>query len=298
VVEAEGESEEKGLQSFEFETATVERQGDRWVIQKQSSRGDCFIEPLAIEGNVTLEMVVIPGGRFRMQPPESELVRQSREGPQREVTVPAFFMGRYPITQAQWRIVAETIPQVNRKLKPNPSHFRGDRRPVEQVSWDDAVEFCDRLSRHTGRQYRLPSEAEWEYACRAGTITAFHYGKTITPELANYRHEESYKKAPTGKSPGETTTVGQYPANPWGLSDMHGNVWEWCADHWHKNYEGAPTDGSAWLDESTSRRLIRGGSWYYYPQYCRSAYRIRDDPRVPTYDIGFRVVCIAPRILP
>jgi formylglycine-generating enzyme required for sulfatase activity len=291
------EPEESALRSFEFETAIVQWQGKRWVIKKQARQADRLIEPLTLEGNATLEMVAIPGGRFRMQPPESELVRQSREGPQREVTVPAFFMGRYAITQAQWRIVAQTMPQVNRKLKPNPSHFRGDRRPVAQVSWDDAIEFCNRLSRYTGRQYRLPSEAEWEYACRAGTITAFHYGKTITPELANYRHEESYKKAPIGKSPGETTTVGQYPANPWGLSDMHGNVWEWCADHWHKNYEGAPTDGSAWLDETTSSRVIRGGSWGTDPQFCRSAYRDDNYPR-EVYDvIGFRVVCTAPRIL-
>ncbi len=301
VLEAADEPEERGLQSFEFVTATVERQGGQWVIQEQLQRRDCFIEQLPLEVNITLEMVAIPGGQFRMQPPESELVRQSREGPQREVTVPAFFMGRYPITQAQWRIVVQIMPQVNHKLKPNPSHFRGDRRPVEEVTWFDAVEFCDRLSRYTGRQYRLPSEAEWEYACRAGTTTAFHYGKTLTPELANYRHEGTYKKSLTSKSPSKTTTVGQYPANPWGLSDMHGNVWEWCADHWHSNYDGAPTDGSAWLDETAktnARRVTRGGSWNDSPLHCRSRCRDIGNPRESADFIGFRVMCAAPKMLP
>jgi formylglycine-generating enzyme required for sulfatase activity len=300
VLEAENEPEESGLQSFEFVTATVERQGGQWVIQEQLQRRDCFIEQLPLEVNITLEIVAIPGGQFRMQPPESQLVQQSREGPQREVTVPAFFMGRYPITQAQWRIVAQIMPQVNHKLKLNPSHFRGDRRPVEEVTWFDAVEFCDRLSRYTGRQYRLPSEAEWEYACRAGTTTAFHYGKTLTPELANYHHEGAYKKSRTSKSPGKTTTVGQYPANPWGLSDMHGNVWEWCADHWHSNYEGAPTDGSAWLDETAktnARRVTRGGSWNDSPLHCRSRYRDIGNPRESADFIGFRVMCAAPKML-
>jgi formylglycine-generating enzyme required for sulfatase activity len=212
-------------------------------------------------------------------------------------------MGRYPVTQAQWRAIA-TLTPINRELNPDPSHFKGENRPVEQVSWYDAVEFCDRLSQLTGREYRLPTEAEWEYACRGGTTTPFHFGETITTDLANYRgtdHKEygwsgSYGQGPKGIYREETTPVGSFAiANPFGLSDMHGNVWEWCLDHWHENYEGAPTDGSAWLtEEENARRLLRGGSWYDDPRNCRSAYRTPDLPVVRDDDIGFRLVCVSP----
>jgi formylglycine-generating enzyme required for sulfatase activity len=258
------------------------------TLQKEAKQAHYFTEAL---GKVGLDMIFVEGDKFQMGSREDEPERYGDEGPQHLVQVPAFFMGRYPITQAQWRVVAERIPQVNQELNPKPSEFKGDNLPVEQVNWFDAVEFCDRLSAHTKRQYRLPSEAEWEYACRAGTKTAFYYGSTITPELANYDSEVS-----------QTTPVGQYVyPNAWGLSDMHGNVWEWCADHWHEDYEEAPTDGSAWLDEGAepdARRLGRGGSWGDLPQNCRSAYRSDGIPRVAYSGIGFRVVCLAPRILP
>ena len=161
-------------------------------------------------------------------------------------------------------------PKLNRELKADPSRFKGDNRPVEQVTWFDAVEFCQRLSQYTKRNYRLPSEAEWEYACRAGTTTPFHFGETITSELANYNAESTYGDAPKGESRGETTEVGSFGvANGFGLYDMHGNVYEWCADQYHDNYEGAPTDGSAWIEEINDNdnhsRLLRGGSWYFNP---------------------------------
>jgi formylglycine-generating enzyme required for sulfatase activity len=257
------------------------------TLQKEAKQARYFTEPI---GKVGLDMIFVEGGEFPMGSPEDEPELYDDEGPQHLVQVPAFFMGRYPITQAQWRVVVETIPQVNQELNPDPSEFKGENLPVEQVTWFDAVEFCDRLSAHTKRQYRLPSEAEWEYACRAGTTTPFYYGSTITPDLANYDSEV-----------GQTTPVGQYAyPNAWGLSDMHGNVWEWCADHWDGNYEGAPTDGSAWLDEGAetdAERVIRGGSWDYNPGYCRSACRNSCIPRVTGNVLGFRVVCIAPRIL-
>ena len=255
---------------------------------------------------VEIEMIAIAAGTFMMGSPEDELERNSSEAPQHEVNVAAFFMGKYPITQAQWKAVA-ALPQINRELEPDPSKFKGDKLPIEQVSWHDAAELCDRLSSHTGRDYRLPTEAEWEYACRAGTTTPFHFGETITTDLANYdgtddpdgKWSGSYGQGPKGEYRKETTPVDHFAiANAFGVCDMHGNVWEWCQDHWHGSYEGAPTDGSAWLSENENdHRVIRGGSWDDDPSYCRSAYRINNTPDNRAELIGFRVVCSVPRTL-
>nr|MDZ8016647.1 formylglycine-generating enzyme family protein [Nostoc sp. SerVER01] len=224
------------------------------LINKYRQTAQCFIENLG--NRITVEMVLLRGGNFIMGAPETEEDSSDRERPQHEVTIPTFFMGKYPVTQAQWKAVA-ALPQVNRQLDHNPSRFKGDKRPVESVSWYDAVEFCQRLTSHTTKQYRLPSEAEWEYACRAGTITPFHFGQTITTDVANYdgtddeeyRWSGSYGWGPKGIFRNETTEVGSFGlANAFGLYDMHGNVWEWCLDDWHNNYEGAPTDGSPWFD--------------------------------------------------
>ncbi|MEM9447308.1 MAG: formylglycine-generating enzyme family protein [Cyanobacteria bacterium P01_E01_bin.6] len=247
---------------------------------------------------VFLEMVSIPGSTFTMGSPESEPGCQPWESPQHEVTVPPFFMGRYPVTQAQWRVVAG-LEQVNLNLDPDPSNFKGDDRPVEKVNWYEAVEFCARLARHTGREYRLPTEAEWEYACRAGTTTPFHFGETISSELANYRGTSRYNDGPKGEYRQETTSVFHFKvANAFGLCDMHGNVWEWCQDHWHGNYDDAPNDGSAWLtDNEGAPRVRRGGSWNFIPEDCRSAYRDLNYPVNRLSNVGFRVVCSAPRTL-
>ena len=255
---------------------------------------------------VEIEMIAIAAGTFMMGSPEDELERNSSEAPQHEVNVAAFFMGKYPITQAQWKAVA-ALPQINRELEPDPSEFKGDKLPIEQVSWHDAVEFCDRLSAHTGRDYRLPTEAEWEYACLAGTTTPFHFGETITTDLANYdgtddpdgKWSGSYGQGPKGEYRKETTPVDHFAiANAFGLCDMHGNVREWCQDHWHDSYEGAPTDGSAWLSENENDyRVRRGGSWGDGSRHCRSAYRDYNTPDFRYDDIGFRVVCSAPRTL-
>lgn len=269
--------------------------------------------------NLSLEMIQIPAGRFLMGSPEDEPERRSNEGPQHEVQVPEFFMGKYPVTQAEWRWVAG-LPQINRELKSDSSRFKGDRHPVESVNWYDAVEFCDRLSLHTGRTYRLPSEAEWEYACRAKPLPPelsergeesqgppFHFGETITTELANYNGTDdpggnwsgSYGRGPKGEYRQTTTPVDHFGVtNDFGLCDMHGNVWEWCLDHYHESYEGAPTNGSAWIDsdaEENQSRILRGGSWDYAPRDCRSAFRGNSDPRVSNSGIGFRVVSVAPR---
>jgi formylglycine-generating enzyme required for sulfatase activity len=251
-------------------------------------------------------------------------------------------MSQTPITQAQWRVVASrTDLKVEKDLNPDPSHFKdppkpslereasdsppfeGARggsptrwdRPVERVNWYDAVEFCARLSKLTGKEYRLPSEAEWEYACRAGTTTPFYFGETITGELANYDARKTYADEPKGEYRRQTTPVGQFPPNAFGLYDMHGNVWEWCLDPWHKNYQGEPPrDGSVWDEDNNDNRyqnllistkklltdkrdrVLRGGSWNHNPRNCRSANRNWNNPDNRYYsNVGFRVVCRFPR---
>jgi formylglycine-generating enzyme required for sulfatase activity len=273
--------------TFEFEVVTVDEHGQ--IRDRRQARAEYRIEDLG--NGVTLEMVAIPGGTFQMGAPDGEAGRSDDEGPQHAVTVAPFYMGKFPITQAQWKAVA-TFPKIERDLNPDPSRFKGGNRPVECVSWHAAVEFCQRLSKQTGRDYRLPSEAEWEYACRAGTTSPFSFGETITPELANYDGNYTYGSGPKGISREETTPVGSFSPNAFGLYDMHGNVWDWCEDWWHESYAGAPPGGTPWItggDESY--RVLRGGSWVNNPGSCRSADRSWFEP-VGRYNfIGFRVVC-------
>ncbi len=274
-------------------------------INRRRQRSWSFSEELG--DGVELEMVYVPEGNFTMGAPEDEEESLDSERPQHDVAVPAFFMGKYPVTQAQWKAVAE-LPRIDRDLEPNPANFKGENRPAEKVSWLDAVEFCQRLSKHTGRDYRLPSEAEWEYACRAGTQTPFHFGETITTDLANYRGTDdkeynwsgSYGQGPKGIYRTETTEVGSFPGNEFGLFDMHGNVWEWCEDDRHGNYNEAPKDGSAWIENDNrteTEKVLRGGSWYLNPGDCRSAYRGWNDPGFVGINVGFRVACGVARTL-
>ncbi len=285
------------LSEFEFDVISVNERGKE--IERRRGTARQFTEDLAFDrsgmGGITLAMVEIPGGAFLMGSPENEKNRSDTEVPQHEVTVAPFWMGCYPVTQEQWRAVA-ALPQITRELDPDPSGFKGAKRPVETVSWHDAVEFCARLSQKTGRAYRLPSEAEWEYACRAGTTTPFHFGVTITADLANYNGNDTYASEPKGTYREETTEVGSFPPNAFGLCDMHGNVWEWCADPWHENYEGAPSDGSVWEEEGKSnKRLLRGGSWNDGPWLVRCALRYRVVPVLRYDDFGFRVVVVSSR---
>ena len=267
-------------------------------------RAQGFREALGTEADdaTSLSMLWMPPGRFWIGSPEEEPERRTNEGPQHLVQLQGFFLAQTPITQAQWREVADWQPNKgerawSKKLNPNPSQFKGDQRPVEQVSWEDAMEFCHRLSQRTGRHYTLPSEAQWEYACRAGTISPFHCGSTISSKLANFDGTKVYGDGEKGEYRQQTMDVASFPANPWGLHDMHGNVWEWCADHWHDNYEGAPEDGRAWIDEGAKAndlkwRLLRGGSWSAHPADCRSACRDNGRPDGRGLDIGFRVCCL------
>ncbi len=284
------------LESFPFRIAHIQRDQFDWRISYEQAEAQCYKELLEsrfFREDIVLEMVPMLAGTFLMGAAQDEDGNKSEE-PQHTVNVSEFFMSRYPVTQAQWRIVAQ-YERVNRDLVPNPSAFKGDRIPVELVSWYDAVEFCERLSQRTGRNYRLPTEAEWEYACRAGTTTPFSFGEMITTELANYSGA-SYRSGPEGQRRGTTIPVTELNhANAFGLSGMHGNVLEWCLDHWHQNYENAPTDGSAWLtDNDQASRILRGGSWNNGPRYCRSASRDHAYPGYSSVRIGFRIV-LAPR---
>ncbi|MEB3359181.1 MAG: formylglycine-generating enzyme family protein, partial [Synechococcales bacterium] len=285
------------LERFEFTLARLVKRGiAEWIIERQKNQQAYRFRETLPKG-IVLEMVLIPEGSFLMGSPEDEPERNAdRESPQHEVTLEPFFMGRYPVTQAQWKAVAK-LPQVWQPLNSNPSHFKSADRPVERVCWHDAVEFCARLSDYTGREYRLPTEAEWEYACRAGTMTPFHFGDTISSDLANYRGINTYADGPDGEYKEKTTLVTQFDgANTFGLSDMHGNVWEWCQDHWHENYNGAPTSGIAWIEGGdSSKRIVRGGCWHYPPTLCRSACRSSLDVDGRSLFFGFRVCCSAPR---
>ncbi|MEM8612526.1 MAG: SUMF1/EgtB/PvdO family nonheme iron enzyme [Cyanobacteria bacterium P01_H01_bin.105] len=245
------------------------------LVSKSKPRGTPRLKTLDLGNGITLELVYISAGTFPMGSPEEK--GKDRERPQHKVTVPEFWMGKYPVTQAQYKVASGK----------NPSKFKDDNCPVETVSWHDAVKFCEQVSQKTGENFRLPSESEWEYACRAGATTPYCFGERLDIGQANY-----------GKNIDKTTPVGDYPPNDFGLYDMHGNVYEWCYDDWHNNYNGAPTNGSAWKEGGNpNSRVLRGGCWYHSPWFCRSAYRDNDNPDDRDYSIGFRVVCSALSIL-
>ncbi|MET0113173.1 MAG: SUMF1/EgtB/PvdO family nonheme iron enzyme [Limnospira maxima] len=298
-------------QKFEFDIVTVNLKGQE--INRRRGQAECIIEDLG--NGVTLEMVLIPGGTFIMGAPSGEAGSSDDERPQHRVTIKPFLMGKYPVTQEQWRQVA-SFPKLQRDLNYNPSKFAGLNLPVEKVSWYDVIEWCARLSKRIGKPYRLPSEAEWEYAARAGRTSPFHVGDTLTTDLANYDGNYTYSSEPKGASRKKTTPVGQFQhANAFGLYDIHGNVWEWCADPWHDSYNGAPSDGRVWDVGNDNRyqnpieylvkflgsqesRVVRGGSWRNYPDYCRCAYRLRLDPDGLDRNLGFRVACAPPTLSP
>ena len=280
-------------------TAEVDKQGkiELKIVEK--------LPPIVreeLEAGISLEMAEIPGGEYWMGAPEEEKEGNPWERPLHRVRVPSFLIGKYPITREQWRAVA-SLPKVKLDLELNPSsmNYKGEgvpesilnRYPVTSVSWHEAVEFCKRLSSWSGKkgrgyEYRLPSEAQWEYACRAGTETPYYWGYKITPNLGNY-----LEKAVGRPTPAKRFQV----ANAFGLYDVHGNVLEWCEDDPHDTYDGAPEDGSAWLyenDNDSQYKLLRGGSLSDLFVDCRSAYRYEFNPHSSNHYVGLRVVA-APR---
>jgi formylglycine-generating enzyme required for sulfatase activity len=269
---------------------------------KQALQGEPETLEIVLGDGVSMRMKRLPAGTFLMGSSETEGNNRATVGErwdnekmemvgernvagrdadevQHEVTLTKpFYLGIYEVTQEQWRAV----------MGNNPSYFKGDKRPVEMVSWDEANEFCRRASEKTGRRFRLPTEAEWEYACRGGTATAFHTGNTINTNQANYDGNYVYGDGVKGVRRRETVEVGRFPANAWGLHDMHGNVWEWCSD-WYGEYPpGRQSDPKGPV--SGEYRVLRGGSWINSPRYCRSAYRYRYGPGGRGSDFGCRLV--------
>ncbi|WP_310426854.1 SUMF1/EgtB/PvdO family nonheme iron enzyme [Chamaesiphon sp. VAR_48_metabat_135_sub] len=272
---------------FDFETVFVDEQGN--INRREQHQVQCL--SIELGNGVNLELVYIPGGSFIMGAPIEEERSLSNEYPQHLVTIKPFYMGKYPITQKQYEEITHH----------NPAQFKGENRPIDWVEWHDAKRFCAELSKKTGLAFELPSEAKWEYACRARTTTPFYFGATISAELANYHAETAYVSEVAGISRQETSDVGLFPPNAFGLYDLHGNVWEWCEDTRYGDYQGAPTDGSTWEqigsgDKDDEICTIRGGSWQSTPDRCRSA--ASDDARynVRSSDIGFRVILIPRKV--
>ena len=290
------------LKQLEFQTIEVNQKAE--IIKRPDRTAQYFEEEIAED--LSIKMIIIPGGSFMMGAPEGELDSYSDEKPQHLATVPSFAIGQFVVTQAQWKAIAN-LPKVKQKLNSSPSYYSGDDLSVERVDWFEAVEVCDRLTKLTRKSYRLPSEVEWEYACRAGTASPYNFGPTISTDIANYRGTDdvradrtisgSYGEGPKGNFRGRTIPAQTFSANNFGLFDTHGNAWEWCADDWHDNYKGAPIDGSVWNPSNDSgSKVTRGGSYGSAPQFCRSAFRTAfasDDRRS---DLSFRVLLsLSPR---
>ncbi|MEA2874834.1 MAG: hypothetical protein QOF14_30, partial [Hyphomicrobiales bacterium] len=236
------------------------------------------------------EMVVIPAASFTMGSPDSESDREVNEGPQRLVTINRpFAVGKFEVTFAEWdACVAEGGCQSN--PKPRDEGWGKDKQPVVNVSWDDAMEYTTWLSRTTGKTYRLLTEAEWEYAGRAGSTSPFALGEAINADEANFQTSfDADGSNREGKYREQPVAVGSFAPNALGLYDMEGNVSEWVQDTWHENYAEAPTDGSVWAGGDTSLRVLRGGSWYSFPPDLRSASRRADQPDHRSPEIGFRI---------
>jgi formylglycine-generating enzyme required for sulfatase activity len=266
------------MQTIEFKTPTLNKKGEaiRWT--------DHAARLLTIDlgGDISLDLLFIPGGTYRMGSVHNS--GNSDEWPQHMVTIKPFMMGRFLITQGQWKAILRKLP---------PCRFKGNQLPLERVSWKDAQNFCTRLSRKMGQYFSLPSESQWEYACRAGMSTPFSFGETLTVEVANFNGEHTFGDEPRGFYRHTTNEEAAFPPNAFGLYDMHGNLWEWCADNWLDDYSSSPGDDSSYHNIKSDYRVARGGSWHEPPTLCRSASRLRVLQTDADEFMGFRVVCPA-----
>jgi formylglycine-generating enzyme required for sulfatase activity len=264
------------MQIIEFETPTLNNKGE--VITMTRHQAEQFTEELGRD--VSLDMLIVPSGIFQMG--SARHLGHADEEPRHLVTIKSFMMSKYLITQGQWKSILGKLP---------PCRFKGDPLPVERVSWRDVRVFCERLTKKLSGNYQLPSETQWEYACRAGTTTPFSFGETLTVDVANFNGEHTFRDEPRGVYFHLTTTGGKFPPNAFGLHDMHGNLWEWCADSWLDDYSSSPRDGSSYQNKGSRYRVARGGSWHEPPALCRSASRLQVLETDADEFMGFRVVC-------
>jgi formylglycine-generating enzyme required for sulfatase activity len=263
------------LSTVKFETATLDEKG-QFIAQPRYAAKQ-FTENLG-HGR-SLDMILIPSGMFQMG--SLRHLGKIEEQPRHLVTIKSFMMGKFLITQGQWKAIMGRLPDCR---------FKGDNLPVERVSWKDAHSFCLRLSKKTGRNYQLPSETQWEYACRAGSITPFSFGETLTVDVANFNGEHTFREEPRGFYFHATNEGGKFPPNAFGIYDMHGNLWEWCADNWLDDYSSSPRDNSSYQYKDNRYRVGRGGSWHEPPELCRSSARLRVLESEAGEFTGFRVV--------
>jgi formylglycine-generating enzyme required for sulfatase activity len=264
------------MTKIEFQSPTLNAKGEIHAWNQQTA--EQFTE--TIRNDFSLDMLIIPSGVYQMG--STRLQGNVDEQPQHLVTIKSFMMSKFLITQAQWKAVMGKLPACR---------FKGDDLPVERVSWKDAKKFCQGLSKKTGRRYHLPTETQWEYACRARTVTPFSLGETLTIDVANYNGEHTFREEPRGIYFHSTSPGGKFPPNAFGLYDMHGNLWEWCEDNWLDEYSSSPRDSSSYQDKDSRYRVARGGSWHEPPQLCRSAARLRILESEADEFTGFRVVC-------
>ncbi|AEP11781.1 Uncharacterized conserved protein [Chloracidobacterium thermophilum B] len=278
------------LSTVTFESPRLDDKGN--TVETVKGETQRFVENLG--NQVTLELVAVPGGCFTMGNTVSdETESYDNERPLMRARVFGFYMGRTEVTQAQWREVA-SWPKVERDLPPSPSKYTGDDLPVDSITWDEAVEFCRRLTKRTGRPYRLPTEAEWEYACRAGATGLFAYGAVLLPTLENYDGSLPYRDEPAAPPRKKPTPAGSLGVNPFGLADMHGNVREWCLDTYTSRLTGIQAQGAPvrniHQEEWAQHRTIRGGSWASLPDGCRCSIREGLHREELLTTLGFRVV--------
>jgi formylglycine-generating enzyme required for sulfatase activity len=261
---------------IEFDTPTLNAKGEILAWTQHTAEQNTEV----IRNDCSLDMLIIPSGVYQMGC--ARLQGDVDEQPPHLVTIKSFMMSKFLITQAQCKAVRGKLP---------PCRFKGDNLPVERVSWGDAQKFCQGLSIKTGRSYRLPTETQWEYACRAGTVTPFSFGETLTIDVANYNGEHTFRDEPRGIYFHSTNAGGKFPPNAFGLCDMHGNLWEWCEDNWLDDYSSSPRNSSSYQGKDSRYRVARGGSWHEPPHLCRSAARLKVLESDADEFTGFRVVC-------